>query len=81
VVMAGPDDLEALDWDSIVHILRRPNFSRLQRLVIEGVENHSLEATKAWLANRLPASRARNIIVCRSAGVPDGRIDVTSSCN
>ena len=60
--MDAPDNLDVIDWDSIADILQRPNFSRLKRLVM-WARTDIMEATKAWIANRLPASRARDMIV------------------
>jgi len=62
--LRDPDFMDVLDWDAIAHILQRPNFSHMQRLVVFGISDNILESTKTWIVNRLPAGRARDLVVC-----------------
>jgi len=67
-VKVGPDHLyeqglvTLIDWITVESILARPNYKRLQNLVIFGAENDRLEEMYAWINERAPALKERVVI-------------------
>jgi hypothetical protein len=60
------EDLEEIDWNSIAQLLQRPNFSRLQKLVVYGMRDEYVEKGSCWLMEILPLGRARDkLVLCK----------------
>lgn len=61
-IIRDPSELDYIDWDAVARVLKRPNFSILQRLAIIGVPEKLQDDAKSWMAKRSPLLNARGII-------------------
>lgn len=74
------EELDVIDWQTIEHILDRPNCSRLQKFKLQFYSFPRTGQAKDFelLAKRLPALAARGILVCETLSIVSTKqIDVS----
>jgi hypothetical protein len=74
LIMSRAEEMNVLDWDTIVRTFAQPHFSQLRRVLIRISARWPypypyafISNTRSWLQGRLRASQARDIF----------RIDIT----